>query len=108
MITVLKAEHLIQRAIHEAETSTLPIDLIHNHVLKEDIYSDRDLPPFNRVAMDGIAISFQSHKEGQTSWKIEGTQKAGSPQLTLSSLSHCLEAMTGSPLPKGCDNHHPI
>ncbi|MBG7629745.1 MAG: molybdopterin molybdotransferase MoeA [Bacteroidetes bacterium] len=72
-------------------------------VLKEDILADRDFPPFNRVSMDGIAISYEAFNNGQRTFKIESVQAAGSPQLTLKNKENCIEAMTGAMLPNGCD-----
>ena len=72
-------------------------------VLKEDIVADRDFPPFNRVSMDGIAISSDTFKKGQRAFKIEGIQAAGSKQLTLQNPTNCIEAMTGAVLPKNTD-----
>ncbi|MDV7186263.1 molybdopterin molybdotransferase MoeA [Lutibacter sp. TH_r2] len=69
-------------------------------VLKENIIADRDFPPFNRVSMDGIAIDIEAFNKGQASFKIEGIQAAGSPQLTLKDSNNCMEAMTGAVLPK--------
>jgi molybdopterin molybdotransferase len=72
-------------------------------VLKEPIRADRDLPPFNRVSMDGIAIRHMAFEEGRRTFKIEGVQAAGSPQLELSSPNGCLEVMTGAVLPNQAD-----
>lgn len=72
-------------------------------VLKESIFADRDFPPFNRVSMDGIAISSEAFNNGQRTFKIEGIQAAGSQQLTLKNTSNCMEAMTGAVLPKNTD-----
>ena len=72
-------------------------------VLKENIVADRDFPPFNRVSMDGIGISFDSFKNGQRAFKIEGVQPAGSEQLTLKNNENCIEVMTGAVLPKNID-----
>lgn len=72
-------------------------------VLKENIVADRDFPPFNRVSMDGIAISFSAFNSGQREFKIEGIQAAGSKQLTLQNNQHCIEVMTGAVLPKNTD-----
>ncbi len=72
-------------------------------VLKENIYADRDFPPFNRVSMDGIGISHNSFFDGQRIFKIEGIQAAGSEQLTLKNGQNCIEVMTGAILPKNCD-----
>jgi molybdopterin molybdotransferase len=68
-------------------------------ILKEDITADRDFPPFNRVAMDGITIDYISFKNGQRRFKIEGVQAAGSEQITLLDPKNCIEVMTGAVLP---------
>ena len=72
-------------------------------VLKENIRADRDMPPFNRVSMDGIAIKTAAFDNGRREFKIENIQAAGSEQLVLSHADHCIEAMTGAMLPKGTD-----
>ena len=72
-------------------------------ILKENIVADRDFPPFNRVSMDGIAISSTAFKKGIRAFKIEGIQAAGSPQLTLQNIDNCMEAMTGAVLPNNTD-----
>ncbi|NNC69557.1 MAG: molybdopterin molybdenumtransferase MoeA, partial [Flavobacteriaceae bacterium] len=74
-----------------------------NRVLKEDILADRDLPPFNRVSMDGIAINYDAFKKGIRNFSIEGIQAAGSVQLHLNDPDHCLEVMTGAVLPENTD-----
>ncbi|MEX1382721.1 molybdopterin molybdotransferase MoeA [Lutibacter sp.] len=81
------------------------VDFINSvgRVLKEDIVADRDFPPFNRVSMDGIAIAAEAFNKGVRSFKIEGVQAAGSPQLTLKNPNNCIEAMTGAMLPNNTD-----
>ncbi|NOR29151.1 MAG: molybdopterin molybdenumtransferase MoeA [Lutibacter sp.] len=71
--------------------------------LKENIVADRDFPPFDRVSMDGIAISSEAFNNGQRAFKIEGVQAAGSEQLTMQNPTNCIEAMTGAVLPKNTD-----
>ncbi|MBL4745885.1 MAG: molybdopterin molybdotransferase MoeA [Flavobacteriaceae bacterium] len=82
---------------------TIPFQMSEGRVLKETIVSDRDLPPFNRVSMDGIAICTDTYKQGVRSFKIEGVQAAGSPPLTLKNPDNCIEAMTGAVLPGNSD-----
>lgn len=72
-------------------------------ILKEDIFADRDFPPFDRVSMDGIAISYEAFNRGLRKFKIEGIQPAGSEQITLQNPNNCIEAMTGAVLPKNTD-----
>ena len=81
------------------------VDFIHSlgRILKEDIVADRDFPPFDRVSMDGIALSSEPFNNGQRSFKIEGIQAAGSQQISLNNSKNCIEAMTGAVLPKNTD-----
>ncbi|WP_372744059.1 molybdopterin molybdotransferase MoeA [Lutibacter sp.] len=81
------------------------IDFLHSsgRILKENIVADRDFPPFNRVSMDGIAISSTAFNKGIRAFKIEGIQAAGSPQISLKNSENCIEAMTGAVLPKNTD-----
>ncbi|MEX2336827.1 MAG: molybdopterin molybdotransferase MoeA [Fulvivirga sp.] len=72
-------------------------------ILREDIKADRDFPPFNRVAMDGIAINSPAWEGGRRIFPIEGLQTAGSPQESLSQQDNCIEVMTGAMLPQNTD-----
>jgi molybdopterin molybdotransferase len=71
--------------------------------LKEDLLADRDYPPIHRVMMDGIAVSFKSYLNNQIAFQIQEIAAAGEPQKKLDNPLHCLEVMTGAPLPAGCD-----
>ena len=72
-------------------------------ILKEEIKADREMPPFDRVSMDGIALKSSVFKSGKRHFKIENIQAAGKEQLTLAHDENCLEAMTGAMLPLGTD-----
>jgi molybdopterin molybdotransferase len=73
------------------------------NVLRENIIADRACPPFNRVMMDGVAISYESYRRGRRKFTITGIQKAGQKPLTIHSQQDSIEVMTGSVLPHGCD-----
>lgn len=69
----------------------------------EALIADRPYPPFNRVMMDGIAVSFEAFKQGKRQFPVEGICAAGDPQKTLDNLTSCLEVMTGTPMPVNAD-----
>ncbi len=71
-------------------------------VLMEDIIADTDLPPFDRVAMDGIAIRY-TENGGFAEFTVQDTQAAGEKPKVLLSESHAIEVMTGAILPLGTD-----
>lgn len=68
---------------------------------------ERDQPPFDRVTMDGIALSTQ-RSESATRLRIAGTQAAGAITQSLLETSDCIEVMTGTELPRGCNCVVPV
>ena len=66
--------------------------------IAEDIFADSDLPPFNRVMMDGIAIRHEE-LESYNRFKIQGIQAAGKSNQFDFISGHCIEIMTGALLP---------
>jgi molybdopterin molybdotransferase len=77
-------------------------------ILRENVYAERDQPPFDRVAMDGIAIASVAWRAGRRAFRLQGTQAAGDPQIRLTATEGCIEAMTGAILPQGCDTVIPV
>ena len=73
-------------------------------VLREPVLADRDLPPHDRVTMDGIAIAAAALERGGQALHIEGEARAGEPRKTLRDPGHgAVRVMTGAVLPAGCD-----
>ncbi len=103
MVSVEEAESIILGNLFKPKIITIKIEQAVGHVLAEAVEADRDLPPFNRVAMDGIAINFQSFMFGQRSFSLEGIQAAGMPQKKLQQENNAFEVMTGAMLPDGTD-----
>ncbi|MFN4145646.1 MAG: molybdopterin molybdotransferase MoeA [Runella sp.] len=103
MLSVPEATEIILANPIDFGQETIPFELSLGRVLAEDLVADRDFPPFDRVTMDGIAIRWESFEAGQRSFKIENTQMAGQPQLTLHKSENCIEVMTGAMLPVGTD-----
>ncbi|MEI9918323.1 MAG: molybdopterin molybdotransferase MoeA [Bacteroidota bacterium] len=98
MISVQQATEIINEVPFHAGNEVVDITRATGHVLAENVIADRDLPPFHRATMDGIAIKYQ---EGVIEFIVEGTQAAGQPQQKLK--SGCIEIMTGAMLPEGAD-----
>jgi molybdopterin molybdotransferase len=72
--------------------------------LAEDIFADRDSPPYDRVMMDGIAINSAALDAGKEhGFLIEGIQAAGGIQQKLQQPVNCIEVMTGTLVPAGTD-----
>ncbi len=103
MVSVAEASRLIQQQFYRPGMERIRIEDAEGRTLAETIKADRDFPPFDRVAMDGIAVSFQAVEEGWEGFRVEGLQPAGKPRLTLKNDKNCIEVMTGAMLPIGCD-----
>jgi molybdopterin molybdotransferase len=103
LIKVEDALEIILDSTEDFGVESVALEESLGRVLKEPIRADRDLPPFNRVSMDGIAIRYEAFDEGRRKFRIEGIQAAGSPQLELRSQDACLEVMTGGVLPVNAD-----
>ena len=103
MITVEQATDIILQTARDFGIESIPLDEAIGRTLRENLYADRDFPPFHRVTMDGIAIRHEAFQAGQRSFPIEGVAAAGGAQMQLQWPQHCLEAMTGAVLPSGAD-----
>lgn len=69
-------------------------------VLAEDIYSDSDMPPFDKAAVDGFAC--RRADIGDTLQVIETIAAGQLPQKSIGK-GECSRIMTGAMLPKGAD-----
>lgn len=103
MITVSKAWEIVQAQQVDFGIEELPLELAVGRVLRENWYADRDLPAYDRVCMDGIAINAAAAK-GQKAFSIEGIIAAGDPKQRLQDDKACFEIMTGAVLPHNCDS----
>ncbi|APQ18430.1 molybdopterin molybdotransferase MoeA [Maribacter hydrothermalis] len=90
---------------HPIDLGTENVSLLNslNRILAEDIYADRDFPPFDRATKDGVAIQFSDFVNNGHSFKIEGVAAAGVIQQVLKDKNNCLEVMTGAVVPLHCD-----
>lgn len=103
MITVEQAEQLIQAQAKDFGSESIPFESALGRALAEDIKADRDLPPFNRVTMDGIAINYRAIEKGISTFEIKNTQAAGDMPVDIENEHECIEIMTGAALPSSAD-----
>lgn len=103
MITVEQAELIILSEARDFGTEITPFELTLGRVLAENIRADRDLPPFNRATMDGIAVNYDSIENGINSFHVKATQAAGDAPFEIDEADHCIEIMTGAALPASVD-----
>ena len=108
MLTPAEADQLIGQHLQCLPVESLPLTQCAGAVLRENIYAERDQPPYDRVAMDGVALDSRAVSAGGRSFRIQATQAAGDAPLTLAAAADCIEVMTGAVLPGGCDSVVPV
>lgn len=103
LIHPAEAERLILASVPTLPAEDCPLASAHGRILRAPIRADRDFPPFDRVTMDGFALSHSAIAAGRHSFRIQGFQPAGTIAHTLESDETCIEIATGAVLPNGCD-----
>lgn len=103
MISVQEATDIIQNQNPDYGNESVDLSIAGGKILYEDIIADNDLPPFDRVMMDGIAVKFEALQMGVRKFRIAGIQRAGIPQLQIEDPATCLEVMTGAVCPAGAN-----
>ncbi|MFQ5824608.1 MAG: gephyrin-like molybdotransferase Glp [bacterium] len=103
MITVQEAIDMTLK-----ETSVLDIEVVSlldasGYVLSEDVYSDIDIPPFDKSAMDGYAVKYENTKHYPAVFGVVGFIPAGVYSDIIIESGQTAKIMTGAPLPKGAD-----
>ena len=81
-----------------------PLPAAVGRVLREPVVADRDLPPHDRVTMDGIAVAAAALERGGEALQVEAEARAGAPRTALRDPARgAVRVMTGAVLPAGCD-----
>ena len=104
MLTPAEAEKLMLGALTPFPVEECSLAWAHGRVLRADLRADRDLPPFDRVTMDGYALRAAALTAGQRTFRIEAIEAAGMRPFKLGPAQDaCVEVMTGAVLPEGAD-----
>jgi molybdopterin molybdotransferase len=104
MLTPAEAENLILAHLPLFLREDCPLSAATGRVLRADVRADRDLPPFDRVTMDGYALRAGAVAAGVRTFRIRGVQAAGMRRFKLDAGDDvCIEVMTGAVLPAGAD-----
>ena len=103
MLSVAEAFARVLATARSLPPETVALSHAAGRILTETLVADRDFPPFNRVAMDGIAVAYTAWHSGQTEFIIQHTQYAGEPARPLLAPGQAVEVMTGAVLPPGTD-----
>jgi len=108
LLSPQQAEEAISSRLTCSPIESLPLMQCVGAILREDVVAERDLPTFDRVCMDGIAVDSEALGQGLSRFMVQGTQAAGSPALQLEHADNAIEVMTGAILPRAADCIVPV
>ncbi len=98
---------VLKKRIKIIGTVKLPFDKSLGYVLAEDVISDRNVPSFNRSAMDGFAVmakdTFGASGNNPIALEVAGEITAGTIKKIGIKENQCARIMTGAPLPANAD-----
>lgn len=104
IISHAEALALVLKSVRKVGVEKTSFKKALGRVLRGPIKADRQLPPFDRSAMDGYAARVSDFKSGRASLRCVGSLEAGAgfwPE-TLKK-GEALKIMTGAPAPAGAD-----
>jgi molybdopterin molybdotransferase len=103
LITPRLAEEAINSRLTCLPIESLPLTQCVGGTLRENVYAERDTPPFDRVTLDGIAVDSEQLRRGLRRFHVQAIQPAGSPPLKLARAENAIEVTTGAILPLSTD-----
>jgi molybdopterin molybdotransferase len=104
MITYEQALKTILKHTAVLGQEKIPIEESAGRILKEDIYSKIDMPPFDKSAMDGYAVNSADVKKIPVKLKCAGLIQAGENFEKKLQRGQCVKIMTGAPMPAQADS----
>jgi molybdopterin molybdotransferase len=111
-LRVEEARRLLWDTLQKGPTRRLPLAECLGSVLAEDLTSDLDFPPFDRVTMDGYAVRAQdlrsATREHPVTLEVVGGTLAGKPFEGTLAAGQAVKAMTGAVLPDSADAVVPV
>lgn len=100
MITYEEALDIVLNNAYLFDKETVPILHSNGRVLAEDVFSDINMPPFNRAAVDGFACR---KEDLHAPLDVIETVRAGQFPVKKTGAGQCTRIMTGAPVPEGAD-----
>src|SRR5580700_10367430 len=82
LITPRLAEEAIYSRLTCLPIESLPLTQCVGGTLRENVYAERDAPPFDRVSMDGMAVDSEALRRGQRRFSIQGVKVPARPRAS--------------------------
>ena len=101
MIPVEEALEIVLRETRLVESEEVLLEDAPGRVLQGDVRADRDMPPFNRAAMDGYALRAVDAASPPARLSVTGEVAAGAWPEGKVGPGEAVRIMTGAPVPEG-------
>jgi molybdopterin molybdotransferase len=104
MLSVAEAQAVVLQHARPLPPEAVPLaPAALGLVLAEDVASDLDVPPYDKVLMDGFAVRAADLPEGRGVLRVIEEVTAGRSPLRPVGPGEATRIMTGAPLPAGAD-----
>lgn len=103
LLSVAEARARLANSPLHLRTDRVPLGAALGHVLARPVRADRDLPPFDRAAVDGFAIRLSTPWQGEHRFRVVGRVAAGEIFSGTLRPGAAVRIMTGAPVPRGAD-----
>jgi molybdopterin molybdotransferase len=100
MLTFHEALSLLNEINFKLPIEQVSLSESWNRILREEVFSDMNMPPFDKSAVDGYACRNQDLSEPL---RVIGTMYAGNSITYTIQPGTCVKIMTGAPVPEGSD-----
>ena len=100
IITFEEAYEIVMNSAFTTGSEIIPFTDSLNRVIAADIFSDMDMPPFNKATVDGFACK---RANLESDLEMIETIPAGTAPGKVVMENQCSKIMTGAPVPDGAD-----
>lgn len=108
MLTFDEALDRILRSAPAPRPETVPLARAASRILARPARADRDLPPFDRAALDGYAVRVGEPFGEERVLPVTGEVAAGDPLSGPLRRGTCVRIMTGAAVPRGAEGIVPV
>ncbi len=96
--------NILERASTQPVYGSCSLSDATGRVLARSVFSDIDLPPFRKSAMDGYAVHSSDFEGGEARLTRLGESRAGEPFDASVPPGSCIAIYTGAEVPDDCDS----
>lgn len=104
MIDFENALGIVLKHARQLNTEEIPVEKSIGRMLKEDVYSGIEMPPFDKSAVDGYAVIARDIGKLPARLKCTGLIQAGDTCRRKIARGECMKIMTGAPMPENSDS----